>query len=129
MLKIGCYKADDEKSLNENISKFWDLDAVGIKDNEISTYEKFKDDIKSENNRYFIKLPIKRFHPILPDNYLLSLKRLSKLKERLDGNRELPKNYDDTFQEQLEAGIIEEVHGERECGNITYLRHKELVKD
>ena len=24
MLKIGCYEANDEKGLNENISKFWD---------------------------------------------------------------------------------------------------------
>ena len=77
MLKTGCYAANDESGLNENISKFWDLDAVGIKDNEISIYEKFKDDIKFENNRYSVKLPVKEFHPILPDNYLylLSLKR------------------------------------------------------
>ena len=33
MLKIGCYAANDEKGLNENISKFWDLNAVGIKVN------------------------------------------------------------------------------------------------
>ena len=112
MLKIGCYAANGERGLNENISKFWDLDAVGIKDNEISIYEKFKDDIKFENNSYSVKLPVKEFHPILPDNYLLSLKRLNKLKERLDGNRELLKHYDDIFQEQLQAGIIEEVHDE-----------------
>ena len=44
MLKIGCYEANNEKSLNENKSKFWNLDVVGIKDNEISIYEKFKDE-------------------------------------------------------------------------------------
>ena len=33
MLKIRCYAANDEKGLNENISKFWDLNAVGIKVN------------------------------------------------------------------------------------------------
>ena len=61
MLKIGCYAASDEKGLNENISKFWDLDAVGIKDNEISSYEKFKGHIKFENNRYSVKLQVKDF--------------------------------------------------------------------
>ena len=65
----------------------------------------------------------------MPDNYLLSLKRVNKLKERLDGNRELLKHYDDIFQEQLQAGIIEEVHDEGECGNVTYLPHREVVKD
>ena len=129
MLKIGFYAGNNERGLNENISKFWDLDAVGIKDNEISIHEKFKDGIKFENNRYSVKLPVKEFHPILPDNYLLSLKRLNKLKERLDGNRELLKHYDDIFQEQLQTGIIEEVHDEGECGNVTYLPHREVVKD
>ena len=59
----------------------------------------------------------------------MSLKRVNKLKERLDGNRELLKHYDDIFQEQLQAGIIEEVHDEGECGNVTYLPHREVVKD
>ena len=35
-LKTGCYEVHDEKGLYENISRFWDLDAVGIADNEIS---------------------------------------------------------------------------------------------
>ena len=109
MLKIECYDANDEKGLDENISKFWNLDAIGIKGNQI--------------------LKVIVSHPILPDNYLLSSKRLNKLKETLNGNRELPKLYDDIFQEQLQAGIIEEVHGEEECGNITYLPYKEAVKD
>ena len=43
MLKIGCYKANDEKGVNENIVNFWGLDAVGIKDNKTSIYEIFKD--------------------------------------------------------------------------------------
>ena len=64
----------------------------------------------------------------MPDNYLLSLKRVNKLKERLDGNRELLKHYDDIFQEQLQTGIIEEVHDEGECGSVTYLSHREVVK-
>ena len=68
MFKIGCYEANDEKGLNENISKFCDLDAVDIEDNEISIYEKFKDDKKFENNRSSVTLPVKGFHSILPDN-------------------------------------------------------------
>ena len=58
MLKIGCYEANNEKSLNENKSKFWNLDVVGIKDNEISIYEKFKDNVKFEINCYSVKLPV-----------------------------------------------------------------------
>ena len=129
MLKIGFYAANNERGLNENISKFWDLDAVGIKDNEISIHEKFKDGIKFENNRYSVKLPVKEFHLILPDNYLLSLKRLNRPKECFDGNRKVLKHYSDIFQEQFQAGIIEELHDVGECGNVTYLPHREVVKD
>ena len=57
------------------------------------------------------------------------MKRLNKLKERLYENKELLKNCDDIFQGQLQAGIIEEVHDEEECGNVMYLPHKEVVKD
>ena len=59
----------------------------------------------------------------------MSLKRLNKLKERLNGNTELLKHYDDIFQEQVQTGIIEEVHDEGECGNVTCLPHREVVKD
>ena len=72
---------------------------------------------------------LKEFHPILPDNYLLSLKRLNKLKEPLDRNRELLKHCNNIFQEKFQAGIIEEVHDEGECCNVTYLPHREVVKD
>ena len=95
--QIGCYAANDERGLNEKKnSKFWDLNAVGIKDNEISIYEKFKDDIKFENNRFSVKLPAKEFHSTFRDNYSLSMKRLNKLKEHLDGTvLEVLKHYDD----------------------------------
>ena len=37
--------------------------------------------MKFGNSRFFVKLPVKEFYPILADNHLLSLKRLDKLKE------------------------------------------------
>ena len=64
----------------------------------------------------------------MPDNYFLSLKRLNKLKECLNGNEELLTKYDGIFQEQLYADIIEEVY-KGECGNVTHLPHKKAVKD
>ena len=54
----------------------------------------------------------------------MSLKRLNKLKERLNGNKELLTKYNDIFQEHFQADIKEEVHDKGECGNVTYLPHK-----
>ena len=45
----------------------------------------FKDQIKLENGRYIVKLPLKENHPEIPNNYTLCHGRLKKkLKQRLD---------------------------------------------
>ena len=66
---------------------------------------------------------------MLPDNHNLSLKRLHKLKGRLSKNESLLKRYDDVFKEQLRTGIIEEVEEPCEVGMVTYLPHKEVVRE
>ena len=43
----------------------------------------------------------------LPDNYNVSLKRLNKLKMRLDKKENLLRSYGNIFQEQIKLGIIE----------------------
>ena len=67
------------------------------------------DEIKLEGNRIAVKLPFKEDHPVIPENYSLSAKRLTGLKNRLDKGKSLLKKYDDVIKEQLELGIIEKV--------------------
>ena len=45
--------------LNEKIDKFWDLDTIGINENETSVYERFISDIKFKNSRYPVSLSFK----------------------------------------------------------------------
>ena len=90
-MKIIC---NQDNSLNEKIDRFWDLDTIGIKKNEISVYNRFISDIKFENSRYSVSLPYKENRSILPDNYQLSLNRLKNLKERLDKTPHLLNEYD-----------------------------------
>ena len=73
-------------------------------------YENFESNIKFENQRYVVQLPVEENHPLLPDNYNVSLKRLDKLKMRLEKNEHLLKSYDDIFQEQIKLGIIEKTN-------------------
>ena len=80
-MKIGCNQGN---YLSEKIDRFWDLDTIGIKENETSVYYKFSSDIKFENKRYLVFLLFKQNRPLLPDNYQLTLTCLKKLKERLD---------------------------------------------
>ena len=68
-------------------------------------------------------------HPMLADNFNLSLRRLEQLKGKLSRNEELLKSYDNVIKEQLEQNIIEEVKEPGIIGNVTYLPHKEVIKD
>ena len=48
VMKIVC---NEDNSLNEKIDKFWDLDTIGIKENETSVYGRFISDIKFNYSR------------------------------------------------------------------------------
>ena len=125
-MKVVC---NQDNSLNEKIDKFWDLDTIGIKENETSVYDRFISDKKFENSRYSFSLPFKENRPILTGNYQLSLNRLKKLKERLDETPHLLNDYDKIFDEYLKLGIIEEVQTKGDTGQVVYLPHEEVVKE
>ena len=72
---------DEEISLDHQVKQFWDLETLGIKENKPTVYEKFITDIRHDGERYEVKLPFKEFHPVLPDNYQLSKRRLGSLLE------------------------------------------------
>ena len=74
-------------------------------------------------------MPVKENHPFLPDNYSASLKRLDKLKVRLDKNKTLLRSYDGIFQEQIKLGIIKENNSSGIFNNITYLPYREVEKE
>ena len=64
-------------------------------------------------------MPFKEGHPLLADNFTLSKKRLEKLKERLDKNEELKRQYDEIIKDQLKCGVIEKVVDAGAVGNMT----------
>ena len=107
--------------MNEKIDKFWDLDTIGIKENETSVYDRFISDTKFKNSRYSVFLTFKKNRQILPDNYQRSLNRLKKLKERLDKTTHLLNDYDKIFNEYLKLGIIEEVQTQGDTGQVVHL--------
>ena len=84
---------NNEDQILHNLNKFSNLDSIGIKNNEQSVYENFESDIKFENQRYVVKLPVKGNCPLLLDNYNVSLKRLDQLKMRLDKIENLLRSY------------------------------------
>ena len=62
------------------MKQFWDLELLGIKQNEKEIYESLWENIQINNeNRYEVELPFKENHPLIPDNYNECEKRLMKL--------------------------------------------------
>ena len=95
VLRVAFENHEDQILNNSN--KFRNLESIGIKDNKESVCETFESDIKFENQRYVVKLSETGNHPSLPDKYDVSLKRLDKLKMRLDKKDNFLRSYDDIF--------------------------------
>ena len=119
-----------KESLENQLSKFWDLENLGISKSEDTVYQNFEEEIKFVNGRYEVKLPWKEQHPLLPDNFKLSQKRLHSLGKRLKCDPEILQTYDEVIQDQLEKGIIERVslNEESPVGKTCYIPHQAVIK-
>ena len=116
------------EGLDGNLRTFWELESLGIKPK--SLYEEFEEKISFKNERYEVHLPWKSPHPLLPDNYDLSAKRLTNLLKRLRQDPEVLREYDSVIRDQLSKGIVEVVEkpGEGEVGKIHYIPHHAVIR-
>ena len=116
--------------LDEVLHSFWNLESLGIATKVDSVLEEFAQTVQFKNGRYEVALPWKSSHPTLPDNYLMSKKRLYGLIKRLRLNPEVLKEYDSIIQNQRSQGIVEEVNLQEESaeGQIHYLPHHAVVR-
>ena len=126
VMKVAVSIKDD---LDTKVERFWKLDSLGINENESSVYDKFVDKIKFKNDRYEVRLPFKEEDPFIEDNYHMSLKRLTKLKQKLSNRPKLLYEYNDVIKKQLEMGIIEKVTTTGDVGRVTYLPHREVIRE
>ena len=102
-------KPVESTQLAEQLRSFWELESLGICEEEKTLYDEFASNIVFQDGRYQVSLPWKEFHEPLADNYLLSVRRLRGLLQRLKRDPELLKEYDHTIREQLTKGVIEPV--------------------
>ena len=133
-LKIGV-EPTDEISLDDQMKQMWTLDAIGIKDNELTKEEaesiqEFDKGISFENNRYVTRLPWRRNHAPLPTNLFLAKNRLISNLKSLRKTPELLQQYDSLIKQQLERDFIEKVdYNDSTNDNIIhYLPHHGVKK-
>eukprot|EP00795_Rhopilema_esculentum_P002501 gene2501-696_t len=117
-------------TVEKELSKFWELESLGISPKEESVYEHFSDEIRFVDGRYEVKLPCKLKHPPLPDNYVLAKKRLEKQMPKLQSNPELLKEYNAIMKDQEERGMMERVipNTKGVVGKTHFLPHHPVVR-
>ena len=83
MLVKAMHIETTEEGLNEKLEKFWELESIGIK-NEETTKENFYGKIHFLENRYVVSLPWKDDHALLGDNYGLAEKKTVFTTEKIE---------------------------------------------
>ncbi len=119
-----------ERSLDDQLKRFWDLESLGIVPNESSVYEKFTQEISFDGQRYQVSLPWKETHSPLPDNLELSHRRLLSFLKRLRQDPKLLSDYDTIIKDQMDRGIVEPVldTSPRDGDQVHYLPHHVVVR-
>ena len=82
VLKIVGECQDRSRTAEEMLQRLWDVEFIGIRKKE-TVHESFLKNVTFKNGRYSVSLPLNERHELLPDNYELSLARLSTLVKRL----------------------------------------------
>ena len=116
VLRVDGVHAD--KSLDRELHSFWELESLGILEDENLVQTQFSEHVKFDNGQYIVSLPWKDSCISLPSNYQLCLRRLIGLFKRLKSSPELLKKYDDIIREQLSLGIIVPVDDSAEQGIV-----------
>lgn len=102
---------DNDNELSCALRRFWDIESLGIQDEVDCTKEsEFLPDTRFEETegRYEIQLPWKNNCTPKLDGYMMCSRRLFQLHSRLKKDEPLLREYDQTIQQQIDSGIIEE---------------------
>ena len=122
---------ENERPLNLVLSRFWELESMGITENEKDVLEEFVGTIEREGERYKVQLPFKDWRGLLPDNYQFAEKRLWSLMKRLEKDEKLLETYDGIMKEQLNNHVLERVEegDDPPAGKVYYMPHTCVVRE
>ena len=115
------------------IHKLWDLDSIGINacaptPQDEDAYQNYLDTVEY-TDRYYTRLPWKKDHPPLPNNYKMAVGQLHALHKSLSTKPEMLNHYHSIIQDQLEQGFIERVDNPKIHSASHYIPHHAVAKD
>ena len=104
--------ADSCVSSSPNLTDFWSLETIGIKDDpspspDDQIGQDFENSVRFEDGRYEVRWPWKDNATDLPENFGLAFGRLKSLSRRFQQDPALLQRYDSVINDQLKKGIIE----------------------
>ncbi|CAG2197218.1 unnamed protein product [Mytilus edulis] len=115
-----------------NVTDLWNLESIGISDDDNSTedsrvLEMFKETLEYSNGRYYVTWPWKNDNVDLPVNRDLALSRLKSCIARMRKKPELLEKYNSVIQDQLDKGIVEKVEEHSTEGLKHYIPHHAVI--
>ncbi|EYB84716.1 hypothetical protein Y032_0311g2141 [Ancylostoma ceylanicum] len=125
----------DSVGTDELVRRLFGLDTVGLQDPagasvDAQVIEQFYRTVRVINGSIYVKFPWKSDHPPLADNKALALRRLENQYDKLHATPSAWKEYCQTFDQQLQSGIIEDVTDIPATGpNIYYIPHQAVYKE
>ena len=132
-LKTGSIIVENQCEVTRKIKEFWDRQNVGVKSKQpqSETHALMNDKITFDGKRYEVSLPVKEWHPVIPDNFKVAKTRLNSQLNCLKSKPELFAQYNAVIKEQLNSGIIERIDEEDDDTNLGskhYTPHTGVVK-
>ena len=123
---------DDAVPVKADLEDFWNLEAIGVIDNQTTKNDElvkkhFKENLMFVDGRYQVTWPWKEENPELPVNRQLAVGRLRSNVSRMRNKAELLKQYDSIIQDQLDKGIIEKVENTYTDNIKHYLPHHAVI--
>ena len=132
LLMESPYQEDENKALTYQLSKFWDVEAIGIQNDDSSPADKeFLREIhySDEENRYEVNLPWKSGHIPKSNGYVSCINCLRQLHRKLKGDGHLLCEYNNVIKQQTKDGIVERVLDQNEPDEGTYyLPHQGVIR-
>ncbi|XP_028409237.1 uncharacterized protein LOC114531819, partial [Dendronephthya gigantea] len=130
VLLYDAFVTDEQKDLTELLGKFWNTEAIGIKEETDMAEKQFLKNVRYDEvqQRYQVGLPWKDGCMPETNGYTQCVKRLNNVYSRLKAEPELLSEYDHVIQQQLQTGIIEQVFNSTDLGVTHYLPHHGVIQ-
>ena len=102
----------------EPVHKLWELDGIGIKEDDINSeectvMENFLLTVRYDQGQHWVRLPWKFLHSHLPHNFDRALGQFRSLVGQLKRDPVKFKHYDKVIQDQVKMGLVEKVEENR----------------